>query len=69
MYKMQFRFTGKFVSITKCRTFNMGNNITCSTNCEYRAAATLYTLEARFVSGLKLQISCIKGKTNTVKPA
>ena len=24
----------------------MGNNITCSTNCKYRTAATLYTLEA-----------------------
>ena len=23
---------------------NMGNNITCSTNCNYRITATLYTL-------------------------
>jgi len=25
------------------------NNITCSKNCKYRTAATLYTLETRFV--------------------
>ena len=30
------------------------NNITCSTNCKYRTAATLYTLETWFVSGIKL---------------
>ena len=28
------------------------NNITCSTNCEYRAVAILYTLETLFVSGI-----------------
>jgi len=27
------------------------NNITCSMNCKYRTAATLYTLETWFVSG------------------
>ena len=27
------------------------NNVTCSTNCKYRTAATLYNLEAWFVSG------------------
>jgi hypothetical protein len=27
------------------------NNITCSKNCKYRTAATLYTLETGFVSG------------------
>ena len=32
--------------------FHMQNNITCSTNCKYRTAATLYTLEAWFVSGV-----------------
>jgi hypothetical protein len=30
--------------------FHMRNNITCSTNCKYRIAATLYTLETWFVS-------------------
>jgi hypothetical protein len=28
------------------------NNVTCSTNCKYRAAATLDTLETWFVSGI-----------------
>ena len=28
------------------------NNTTCSTNCKYRTAATLYTLETWFVSGI-----------------
>jgi len=28
------------------------NNITCSTNCKYRTAATLYTLETWLVSGI-----------------
>ena len=30
----------------------LGNNIACSTNCRYRIAATLYTLETCFVSGI-----------------
>jgi hypothetical protein len=34
----------------------MGNNITCSINCNYRTAAKLYTLETWFVSGLELYI-------------
>jgi len=32
--------------------FNGRNNITCSTNCKYRTAATLHTLEKWFVSGI-----------------
>jgi hypothetical protein len=28
------------------------NDITCSINCKYRTAATLYTLETWFVSGI-----------------
>jgi hypothetical protein len=32
--------------------FHGRNNITCSTNCKYRTAATLYTLETWFVSGV-----------------
>ena len=28
--------------------FNGQNNITCSTNCKYRTATTLYTLETLF---------------------
>jgi len=30
---------------------NMGNNITCIINCNYRVTAKIYTLETRFVSG------------------
>jgi len=33
--------------------FHRRNNITCSTNCKYRIAATLYTLETWFVSGIQ----------------
>ena len=29
--------------------FNVGNNITCSANCKYTTAATLYTVEMWFV--------------------
>ena len=32
--------------------FHRRNNITCSTNCKYRTAATLYILETWFVSGI-----------------
>ena len=32
--------------------FHGQNNITCSTKCKYRTAATLYTLETWFVSGM-----------------
>jgi hypothetical protein len=36
----------------KYKTFNMGCNITCSINCNYRTAATLYTLQILFVSDI-----------------
>ena len=32
--------------------FHGRSNITCSTDCKYRTAATLYTLETWFVSGI-----------------
>ena len=38
------------VPVLKCRTFNVGYNITCSTNCKYRTAATLFTLNIWFAS-------------------
>jgi hypothetical protein len=31
---------------------NNNNNNKCSTNCNYRIAATLHTLEIRFISGV-----------------
>jgi len=34
----------------KYKTFHGRYNITCSTNCKYRRAATLYTLETWFIS-------------------
>jgi hypothetical protein len=37
---------------TSTKHFNVGDNITCSTDCKYRTATTLYTLETRFVSGI-----------------
>ena len=33
-------------------TLHGRNNITCSTDCKYRTAATLYTVETCFVSGI-----------------
>jgi hypothetical protein len=33
----------------KCKTFSVGNGITCSTNCDYSVAATLCTVETWFV--------------------
>jgi len=41
------------VLMLKYETFNMGNNITCTTNCKYRTAAKLYTLKMWFVSVCK----------------
>jgi hypothetical protein len=32
--------------------FQGRNNITCSTNCKYRIAATVLTLETGFISGM-----------------
>jgi len=32
--------------------FHGRNNITCSADCKYRTAVTVYTIETRFVSGL-----------------
>jgi hypothetical protein len=32
--------------------FHGQNNITCSTNCKYRTAATLHTIETWLVSGI-----------------
>ena len=37
--------TTKSANVKLRNIFHMLNNITCSTNCKYRTAATLYTLE------------------------
>jgi len=42
----------------KCNTFNMGSNITCYINCNYRTAATIYTPETWVVSGVYFLIIC-----------
>ena len=42
------------VLVGKYRTFKMGSNITRAMNCNYTIAATRYTLETRFVSGVQL---------------
>ena len=39
--------------------FNVQNNITCSTNCKERTAATLYTLDAGVNLGLGRLGSCL----------
>ena len=35
----------------KVSNINMGNNITCTINCDYRTAVKLYTLETWWNSG------------------
>jgi len=37
---------------TKYKTYFTGEIMTCSTNCQYRRAATLYTIETWFLSGI-----------------
>ena len=34
------------------RNFNMGNNTSCTIYCNYRSAATLYSVDTCFVSGI-----------------
>ena len=34
------------------KIFNMGSNIICTINCDYRIPATLHTLEKWFVFGI-----------------
>jgi hypothetical protein len=50
-YKKQ-PHTSESTNLKELNIFHMRSNITCSTNCRYRAAATLYTLETWFVSGV-----------------
>ena len=45
-------FVTAYVLTQRYKTFNMGNDITCATNCNYRIAATLYTLGRRLVSSV-----------------
>jgi hypothetical protein len=40
------------VLMYKYKTFNMGNNITCTINCNHTTTATLRTTETWFVSGI-----------------
>jgi hypothetical protein len=42
-------YTAESTNVKVQNILNMQNNITCSTNCKYRTAATLYTLEIWFV--------------------
>jgi hypothetical protein len=54
----QYKILGKHEIISESanakvqNVFNMPNNITCSTNYKYRAAATLHTLKTWFLSGI-----------------
>ena len=43
--------TAESANVKVKHIFHWRNNITCSTDCKYRTAATLYTLETWFVSG------------------
>jgi hypothetical protein len=46
--------TSESTNLKELNIFHVRNNMTCSTNCRYRTAATLYTLETWFVSGIQL---------------
>jgi len=46
--------TAESANVKVQNTFHGRNNITCSTDCKYRTAATPYTLKAWFVSGMQL---------------
>jgi len=42
----------KSANVKVQNVFHGRNNITCGTNCKYKIAATLYTLETWFVAGI-----------------
>jgi len=44
--------TAEYVNVRVQNIFYGQNNLTCSTNCKYRTAATLHNLETWFVSGI-----------------
>jgi len=46
--------TARNVHVKVTNVFHGRNNITCSTNCKYRTAATPYTVETWFISGTYL---------------
>jgi len=44
--------TMESANVTVQNIFHGQNSITCSTNCKYKTAPTLYTLDTWFVSGI-----------------
>ena len=46
------KHTAESANLKVQNTFHGRNNITCSADCKYRTAATLYTLQTWFVSGM-----------------
>ena len=44
--------TAESVNVKVQNIFNGRNNITCSADCKYRTAASLYTVETWFVAGV-----------------
>jgi len=40
------------VLMYKHKTFDMGNNVACTINCNYRIATSLYNLETWFASSI-----------------
>jgi len=44
--------TAESANVKVQNIFHGRNNITCSTNCKYRTAASVYTIETWFVSGI-----------------
>jgi ethanolamine utilization protein EutQ (cupin superfamily) len=48
----QCTHTAESANVKVENIFHGQNNVTCSANCNYRTAATLYVLETWFVSGI-----------------
>jgi ribonuclease HI len=42
--------TTERANVTVKKTFGVGNNGTCTANCNYRLVATLHTLRTKFIS-------------------
>ena len=58
--------TTESVNVKLQNIFHLRSNITYNTNCKYRTAATLYTQEIWFVSGIYLSVPCIKVITRII---
>ena len=47
-----FALNSESTAVKVQNMLHVGSKFTCSTNCKYRTAATLYTLDTWYVSGM-----------------